>query len=1689
MKKLKLFFACLLMAVLSIGQVWADDPAAQGATLFSEDFSSYSKDDVPSGTVTTATGRVVYGNANVTYACTNGESGSATAIYADALATGTSPEIMIGKYGSGGSTGGSFSVTGIPSGGAQEITVSFKQNKQKLKVAVAGTGYTSDGVDAKPANAGTVSFDITVGDGADPTFDLTFSVYSSNVRVDDILVTVKTAGEGGAPAKTLSSVAVSGTPTKTSYYAGDNFDPAGLTVTGTYSDESTAPITSGITWAYDPSQTLALNQTSIGVIATVSEISSPKFNVTGLTVTEAPAADNYEKVTGEPADWSGEYILVYEADATNARVWKGEDQANNYAEATITDGVIAAPEDAAVLNIAKVAESDPVVYTIMLGEKYIGQTSNANGIKIQDDAINNSISYNGTDAAVDIVASSAHLRYNSASSSYFRYYKSSSYSSQKKIQLYKKVDGTVKPSAELSYAAADQKKLTKLGDAFTAPELSNPHSVAVSYASNNTDVADVASNGAVTIKAAGVAVITASFAGNDDYKEGSASYTIGVTTHAGTEADPYVAADAKIAIDAMGTIENAYATGIVSNVVTTTLPQEGYITFYFSADGLTSGQQVEAYKCYGLNSAPFEAVSDVVTGATVVVTGTLKKYNSTYEFDQNCHLVSYTAPAAEKTHIANTKETAYTVAQAITYAADGITYDLDDYVYVAGVVYDVKSFNNGAMNIFIKDANAENQFELFKCAGINDGNATTPFEALTDVQVGNIVIGYGQLTVYNTTYEFKQGNYLVDLQKPVTGVQLDATAEVEVGSTVNLTATILPSNATGTIVWSVESGDTYASVDENGVVTGNAEGEATIRATVQGTAFYAECTVTITPEAAPVAYDYALVTDAAQLQDGLKVIIVAAEEDKAAGSAAATYRNVVDVERTTDGNYLILDSENMPTEFTLGVSGNNFTFNDGDGYMYESAAKSVKVQDEAFEWTITIGEGNVATIQATNELRYNSTSPRFTTYASGQQALQLYVKNDGKQPAGLAWSTDAVELTVGDDFEAPTLTNPNNLVVTITSDNEEVATVSEGIVSLVTDATGTATITASYAGDETYRAASVSYTITVNATEPTPAETKNVVILAEYNSKFYAMTNSLASGALAAVEVEKDGEKIVVFAEADKAAIQWTMTDNTTTATFQDSEDKYLAHTGTGTSLALQDAAEDWTWDSENGCYYMVVDSKDRAFMYYKDGIFKNYATSNLAPDKTDYSGAPEIIEIAAEDIILSEKADAELAYTPSEVTLTVGGAFTPAVLNYAEGFDGLAAVTYASNNEDVATVDESGVVSLVADAIGTATITATFAGNNNYLAGSASYTITVNEAGDDLSGTWVLASSVAAGDKIIIMGANNADIYTMGKQNTNNRAAVASTLSEDVLNPGAATKVFTLVDAGGGKFAIQASNGNYLTSATSGTSNNLLEAADYELDNAKWTITIENGSYSIVAAAGSKTVMQYNSGSTIFSCYGSASQKPVKIFKRDAAPEPPVVDYTEVRNGLNCGEFYTMCLDKAVTAVRGGIIWRVVSKSDNSANPGVILEEVDLPLDAGRPYIFRATAGILEVAYTGDAVLAPITEGNNGLVGSFEKASITADDNNYIIYNNELYFVNSGNVYVGANRAYLKMSAVPVYSEPQMGNAPRRRITMAVHGEQTTTGCENIKVSEKPMKLMIDGNIYVLRGEKMYDTTGRLVK
>ena len=80
--------------------------------------------------------------------------------------------------------------------------------------------------------------------------------------------------------------------------------------------------------------------------------------------------------------------------------------------------------------------------------------------------------------------------------------------------------------------------IATLGEPFNSLELSNPFNVSpIIWSSSNTKVATVDENGIVTIVGVGKTQITASFAGNDEYKAGQASYSLVVEGN-GSDSDP-----------------------------------------------------------------------------------------------------------------------------------------------------------------------------------------------------------------------------------------------------------------------------------------------------------------------------------------------------------------------------------------------------------------------------------------------------------------------------------------------------------------------------------------------------------------------------------------------------------------------------------------------------------------------------------------------------------------------------------------------------------------------------------------------------------------------------------------------------------------------------------------------------------------------------------------------------------------------------------------------------------------------------------------------------------------------------------------------------------------------------------------------------------------------------------------------
>lgn len=391
----------------------------------------------------------------------------------------------------------------------------------------------------------------------------------------------------------------------------------------------------------------------------------------------------------------------------------------------------------------------------------------------------------------------------------------------------------------------------------------------------------------------------------------------------------------------------------------------------------------------------------------------------------------------------------------------------------------------------------------------------------------------------------------------------------------------------------------------------------------------------------------------------------------------------------------------------------------------------------------------------------------------------------------------------------------------------------------------------------------------------------------------------------------------------------------------------------------------------------------------------------------------------------------------------------------------------------------------------GEQTITVSFGGQ------TAEYTITINAAAgtDDLTGTWNLvtdAAALKAGMKVIIAQHVESDgaIYTIGDQKTNNRDAVASTVAGTTLAPNFRTRVFVLEDAGNGMFALQTSNGKYLSAAGSGTNNYLKEAANYNSDKEKWTIIIADNKAKIQAASTNRNTIRYNSTSSLFSCYAEDGQAAIALYARP-------FDYE--REGLQQGMLGTICLPNG-GKIEGASIFEIayMDYEANGITPyKIYFDEVEGGImEAGMPYVILANEGSshLGVYYTDSE--NKTAQSKKGLVGYMDESGRALAENEYFIYNNMFYYVSaadaaSGRIHISKNHAFINLSAVPGYNnEPISVPAPGRRVSIGNGAPAVATGLENGELkSDEMKKVLINGELFILRGEKMYDATGRLVK
>jgi|GEM_PF-3134479 len=139
-------------------------------------------------------------------------------------------------------------------------------------------------------------------------------------------------------------------------------------------------------------------------------------------------------------------------------------------------------------------------------------------------------------------------------------------------------------------------------------------------------------------------------------------------------------------------------------------------------------------------------------------------------------------------------------------------------------------------------------------------------------------------------------------------------------------------------------------------------------------------------------------------------------------------------------------------------------------------------------------------------------------------------------------------------------------------------------------------------------------------------------------------------------------------------------------------------------------------------------------------------------------------------------------------------------------------------------------------------------------------------------------ASDLYDGDQIVIV--DESGTYALSStQNDNNRAATSSGFSINETTLTVSSEDVQILQVGGssGAWTLYTGSG-YLYAASS--SSNYLKTQTTNDANGQWAISVSSNIASIVAqGTNSRNVMQYNSNSSLFSCYSSASQDDLKIY------------------------------------------------------------------------------------------------------------------------------------------------------------------------------------------------------------------
>jgi len=602
----------------------------------------------------------------------------------------------------------------------------------------------------------------------------------------------------------------------------------------------------------------------------------------------------------------------------------------------------------------------------------------------------------------------------------------------------------------------------------------------------------------------------------------------------------------------------------------------------------------------------------------------------------------------------------------------------------------------------------------------------------------------GPITITATSNADKTVSNTIDITviaTAVTGIDLDQTdVTITVGDYVDVVATVVPDNATNQdLIWDVTDGD-IASVSD-GRIIGKAAGNTTVTVTSDDDNSVSE-TINVEVKGASVE-SVSVDPISATIAIGEKFTISA---EAAPSSAAQTFTWESSDDQIASVTSGLVEGTGEGTAYIKAISTEDATIF-ATCTVTVSAIKVTKINLSTSSEDIFVGDEitievlNVEPEGASEEVTWSSSAPTIadvdettgvvTALKEGSATITATAADGSDVTAEVAITvSDVLPTSVstaedigfieGDDPQTLTATvlpkNTTNAEVEWSSDDEDVATVDPTTGKVTPVAEGTCNITVTCVADNSVTAVCIVTVakdkIPVTGVTIDPSEVSLAVGATQKLSAVIEPEDatiksvSWESDNTDAVEVDDNGV-ITAIAEGE-ATITVTTTDGDKTATCKVTvaDTKVSKITLSETTLDLFENSDNVTItatiEPEGASTELNWESDDTDVVTVVNGtiIVKGIGTATITATATD--GSEEFAEIA---VTVNPVAVTGVSISPEAVTLAPEGTkvlsieITPSDASNKN-------VSWESDDTDVATVDENGIVTAVAD--GTATITVT---------------------------------------------------------------------------------------------------------------------------------------------------------------------------------------------------------------------------------------------------------------------------------------------------------------------------------------------------------------------------------------------